>query len=205
MHGERGHCVAGGDAREAVGDARDSDEVRRRHGARPGFRPLHSGSGGDDEFARRELALRKIDLQRLAVALQLRALGPGDRVGAAVGRIGRVHHAEHRHALAQQRDRDRRAAPPGEELERAVVRIDEPGPAGPGTGSAPRLFTDEIAIDEATQRFPQAFLDLLVDRAVAALAARAAVAIELGAQPIAFRFDGGDHGGKAHFPIGAGH
>src|SRR6185295_19232422 len=133
------------------------------------------------------------DLQRLAVALQLRALGPGDRVRSAVGRIRRVHHAEHWRALAQQRDRDRRAAPPGEELERAVVRIHEPDPACPGARRGSRLLADEGAIDEAAQRLAQAFLDLLVDRAVAALAARPAGTVELGAQPLAFGFHGGYH------------
>src|SRR6185295_16652943 len=74
--------------------------------------------------------------------------------------------------------------------------IHEPDPAGPGARGGSRFLADEGAIDEAAQRLAQAFLDLLVDGAVAALAARTAGAIELGAQPLALGLDGGDHFGK---------
>jgi hypothetical protein len=147
-------------------------------------------AGGEHELAALELALREIDVQRPAVPLQLRALGPGDRVGPAVGRIGRVHHCKHRLAVAQQRHRDRRAAPAGGEFERAVVRVDEPGHALHRARAAARLLADERAVDQRAELLAQRLLDLDVDRAGAALATRPIGAIELGAQPRAFCFDG---------------
>ena len=100
----RGHAVAGGDARQAVGDARHRDVARGRDRARPGAGAIRRRGGGEHEFARGEQALRQIDVERLAVAQQRAgALGPGDGVRAAVGRERAMHHAEDRGLILHSR------------------------------------------------------------------------------------------------------
>ncbi len=120
------------------------------------------------------------------------ALRPGDGVRTAIGRIGGMHHAEHRLALLEQGDRNRRAAPPGGVLEGAVVRIDQPHPAGTRAGRDGALLAAELRRDQPLECRLQPLLDLAIERAAAAPAARALRRVELGAQPLALGFDRGD-------------
>src|SRR5689334_24057538 len=94
-----------------------------------------------------------------------------------------MHDAEHRDAFAHQRDRDRRAAPPRGVLERSVVRVDEPYPAGLAPRGHRAFFAAELRREERLERGLQALLDLAVDRAAAALAARSLRRVELLAPP----------------------
>ena len=137
--------------------------------------------------------MREIGLHGDAVAPDRACpFGPGDRVRAAIGRIGRVHHAHHGAALAEEGNRDRRATPAGGVFEGAVVRIDQPDPAGARAGRDGAFLAAELRRDQRLQQRLQPLLDFTVERAAAAAAARSLRGIELGAQPLAFRLDGGD-------------
>ena len=187
-------AVARRDARQAIGDARHRDVARRHHGARPGLGLERRGRGRPDDRSWLQHLTGKITVNSGAIAADLAgAFGPGDGVGTAVGRIGRVHHAEHRLSFAQERDRDRRAAPARGVLESAVVRIDQPHPAGARAGRDGAFLAAELRGNQRLQRDLQPLLDLAVERAAAAAAARAPRRVELGAQPLAFGLYRGDH------------
>jgi len=96
-----------------------------------------------------------------------------------------VHHREHGNAVAQQPDRDRRAAPPLDELARAVLRIDEPARSGKRPGGQAGFFAEKITRNERLQAFAQLLFDLDVDGRLAARSARAACAVELCVQACA--------------------
>ncbi|MDF3010622.1 MAG: hypothetical protein K0S03_1418 [Burkholderiales bacterium] len=68
------------------------------------------------------------------------------------------------------------------------MRVDEPDFVG--VGGRLRLLAGEGAGHEARERLAQAVLDLAVDRAISAPAARAFGAIELRAQAFALSLDG---------------
>jgi hypothetical protein len=97
-----------------------------------------------------------------------------------------MHHAQHRNAAAQQRDRDRRAATSLQELARPILRIDEPAVAGERAWCESGLLAEKVARNELLQVFAQPLLDLSVDRRLAARAARTARLAELRVQPRAF-------------------
>jgi hypothetical protein len=79
-----------------------------------------------------------------------------------------VHDPQHGNVAAQQANRDRRAAFTLEEFARAVLRIDEPAPAGERPGAEAGFFAEEIAGNERLQAFAQPLFDLYVDRCLAA-------------------------------------
>jgi hypothetical protein len=97
-----------------------------------------------------------------------------------------MHHSQHRYALVQQRDRDRRTTASLQEFARAVLRIDEPAVAGERAGCKSGLLAEKVARNELLQVFAQALLDLDVDRRLAARSARTARLAELRVQPRAF-------------------
>jgi hypothetical protein len=71
---------------------------------------------------------------------------------SAIGRIRAVHDREHWNALAQERNRDRRAAPPLDELARAVLRIDEPARSGKRPGGQAGFFAEKSQGTSACRR-----------------------------------------------------
>jgi hypothetical protein len=96
-----------------------------------------------------------------------------------------VHDREHWNAVAQERNRDRRAAPPLDELARAVLRIDQPARSGKRPGGQAGFFAEKITRNERLQAFAQLLFDLDVDGRLAARSARAACAVELCVQACA--------------------
>ena len=127
---QRGDAVAHRDARQPVGDRRQRHEPAGRHGAAVPHRPLPGAVVQEHHVARRELSRPR---RSIATGWPLRvivaALGPGDQVRPAIRAQRREHHAEHRLAPAQQRDRDGAAAAAFQEGAGAVMRIDHPAEA----------------------------------------------------------------------------
>jgi len=99
-----------------------------------------------------------------------------------------VHDREHGDAVAQECNRDRRAAPPLNELARAVLRIDEPAPSGKRPGGQAGFFAEEITRNESLQAFAQLLFDLDIDGCLAARPARPACAAKLSEQALALVF-----------------
>jgi len=78
-----------------------------------------------------------------------------------------MHHPEHRHARAQQGDRNRRPAAPFQEFARAILRVDEPAVAGERAGRKPGFLAEKVARNEGLQPFAQTLLDFNVDGCLA--------------------------------------
>src|SRR4051812_6075298 len=109
----------------------------------------------------------------------------------AVGRKRAVDDCKHRHAIAQQRDRDGAAALAGDEVEGAVLRIHQPHVFGGGIAQrGAALFSRKSARHQRGELRPQAILDLEVDGRAAAAAARTVGTIELRAQVLALGLHG---------------
>jgi hypothetical protein len=79
-----------------------------------------------------------------------------------------VHDAEHRGALAQQCDRDRRPALALQEFARAVLRVDQPTVTCKRACGKTSFLAEKIAGYERLQPFAQPLFDLRVDRRLAA-------------------------------------
>ena len=166
-----GDAVAGGDARQAVGDARHRDVARRRDRDRPGDRLERRRGGRPDEAARGEPPGAR-DRSSPAGRCAGSARAPSAQAIVSRPRSGDMRaadHAEHRLRAAQQRHRDRGAAPPLHEFEGAVVRIDQPGAA---RLACPALMPVSSPANAAgrmrLQRLAQPLLDLAVDFAMTA-------------------------------------
>ena len=110
----------------------------------------------------RSRRLRSID-DRFAVAGDRAALGPGDQVGAAVGAGRRIHHAQHRRALAQQGDRNGAAAAPFQEGAGAVMRIDHPAIAVRLGRQHTFFLADESGRQQRGQALTEKKFDLGID------------------------------------------
>ena len=118
--------------------------------ARKNQRAQGRAGGSEYDGAGREHAAAQVAMYRPAVAAQRsRAFSPGKSFASAIGRGGRVHHAQHRHRPAHQPHRYRRAANALEKIAGGIVRIQDPCPAFDGTATFPRglagLFADEAA------------------------------------------------------------
>src|SRR5437763_941084 len=85
------------------------------------------------------------------------------------------------------------AATAGDGFEGAVVRIDEPHPALARARGGGALFAAEACGNQRLQRALQTLLDLAVERAAAAPAARPLRRVELRAQALAFGFYRGNY------------
>ena len=134
----RRDAVAGGDARQAVGDARHRDVARGRDRARPGAGPQRRGAGGEHELARGEQALREIDV-RPACRCAAAGRRPRPRRWCRAPRSGESGlHAPRPSTGSDSCSRATEiagAAPPAGEFAGAVVRIDQPA-SSPGRARA---------------------------------------------------------------------
>ena len=154
------------------------------------------------KFAGVEVALRQIDPKLGAVAQQMiHSLGPGDQIGAKIGGVRREHHAQHRHAIAQQRDGDGAAATALQEGAGAVLRVHQPAIGRAGAFDDAAFLANEPGWDEAQQTFPQEQLQLHVDIGFVGSTqwrdpARAVGAKKLRRQHSARFFHDGDHLGQ---------
>src|SRR4029077_5232186 len=95
-------------------------------------------------------------------------------------------------AFAEERDRDRRATAARRVFEGAIVRIDQPYPAGARAGRDGAFLAAELRRDQRLQRSLEALLDLAIERTAAAASARPARRVEHRAHSLAFRLDGND-------------
>ena len=192
---DRRDPVAGSDPREPISDRRQRHEPRRRHRARVADRPFGCGLAQEHDVAGRKIPRGERRRDRRAVAQQMiEALGPRDRIGAAVGRARRVHHAQHGHAVAQERDRHRRALLAGEKSARPIVRVDQPAIRPAGSGRDPALLAAPARRQEHEQPLAQLRLDLVIDIGMAAAAARPLRPRKLGRDATPGRFGSRDHG-----------
>ena len=134
----------------------------------------------EDDRPRFQCRPREIGPHLPAVTQNVRqSLRPSDQIPAAIRTHGRADHAEDRHAVAQQRHGNRRAAKSLQPGPRAVVRVHQPAERRAVARSDRGFLADESGRQEGCQSAGKILLDLGIDRGLVARAARSRRAARL--------------------------